>query len=505
MFLVISIILLTLTILFHLIGILRSVLWRPYIIQRHFKKQGITGPGYRPITGNSSESKLKMAEARTRRITSYEYHLRVLQNAIPGYFDWSGIYGKTYLYWFGSTPRLAISDPVIVKEVLMNSNGTFQRLDSNPLSKQLMGDGLLELKGQKWAVHRRIAALALNMEQVKGWVPKMADSVLNMFQNWKEGRGEFEIDVHKEFHTLSADIISRTIFGSSFEEGKRIFQLQEQQMQLFFTSLLNVYIPGFRFLPTKMNRKRWSLNKEIRESIGKLIMVTNTRNSRNLLSLLMSTHKNSDGEDEKLGVEEIIDECKTFYVTGKETAANVLTWAVVLLAMNQDWQLKARQEVVELFKDRSTPPTSELVGRLKLISMILNETLRLYTPTPLIVRQVCKDVDIQGIRVPADTHIVSHIISCHYDPEIWGPDSDQFDPERFGRPGKHISAFFPWGLGPRICVGQSFAMVEIKLALAMILRRYAFRLSETYVHSPVNFVTLRPQYGAQIVFTGVDG
>ncbi|CAN1323541.1 Cytochrome P450 CYP72A616 [Linum perenne] len=336
-----------------------------------------------------------------------------------------------------------------------------------------------------------------------------------MIQKWDRMIGEkeeFEIDVHKEINELSADIISRTVFGSSFEQGKRIFALQEQQTHLFVLAVNTIYIPGFRIIPTKKNMERWRLDKETRDSIRALIESNNNkdepRNSRNMLSLLTFTYrnqdgieeKNPDGKEDKLDVEEIIEECKTFYFAGKETSANTLTWAILLLAMHQDWQTKARGEILHVCKDMGY---SQHLGELKLLTMILNETLRLYCPITTIQRRVCRDTKVGHLQVPENTQVSLCVIAAHHDPETWGDDADMFNPERFNKPRKHIGAFFPFGLGPRNCVGQSFAMVEMKLALAMLLKRYHFRLSPSYVHSPIQFMTVQPQYGAHIVFSKI--
>ncbi|KAK4434506.1 cytochrome [Sesamum alatum] len=484
---------------------LHKIIWVPLKIQKHFAKQGVRGPGYRPVVGNTVEIRqLLKAEAELQPTSSITHD--VAHRIAPHYSKWSKLYGKNFLYWFGAKPVLAVADPDMIKEVLMNtSNGRYRRLKLDPLSKQLFGDGLVTLEGEKWAVHRRITGQAFNMERVKGWIPEIVATTERSLNKWEEKRAEkseFELDVHQELQELSADIISRTAFGSSYEEGKRIFDLQDQQTSLILQAYLSVYIPGFRFLPTKKNRLRWKLDREIHESIRSLIEKSSKsiENRHALLALLMSPYSNEDGVEERLDIDEIIDECKTFYFAGKETTANHLSWVLLLLAQHQDWQTRARDEVLATCGSK-TRPSADHLSNFKLMSMIFNETLRLYPVAVELSRETLQNVKLGNLELPVDTQVYLPMTAVHHDTAIWGDDADNFNPLRFAEPRRHLASAFPFGLGPRICVGQNFAIAEAKIILAMILQQYSFVISPSYVHAPLRSVTLQPQYGLQLLFS----
>ncbi|KAF5737827.1 cytochrome P450 734A1-like protein [Tripterygium wilfordii] len=457
--------------------------------------------------GNTAE--INRMYAKSQPISTCFTHDVVLQRVLPYYYEWSRVYGKTFLYWFGSKPRLAVSDPQIIKEALMKTDEcSFGKVGFTPLTKQLFGQGLTGLKGAKWALHRRITKQAFYMNQIKDSVPEIVASTTKMLENWEEIRGEreeFEVEVNKEIHDLSADTTTKIIFGGSYEERKRISELQDQQLHLFTRAVRSVYIQGFRFLPTRDNMQRWRLEKETRESIRKLIDANSKvkENSKSLLSLLLSSYKNQDGEDERLSVDEVIDECKTFFFAGKETNANLITWALLLLALHQEWQIKAREEVVHVCGANGVP-VAENVQDFKILSMILNETFRLYSPIVMLVRETLEKVKIGSIDIPPKTQLFLALTATNHDTDIWGEDANEFNPLRFKESRSRVASLFPFGLGPIGCLSQNQAIYEAKIVLAMIVRQYSFVVSQTYVHSPTLQITLRPQYGAQILFTKIQ-
>ncbi|XP_059069053.1 cytochrome P450 CYP72A616-like isoform X3 [Cryptomeria japonica] len=333
------------------------------------------------------------------------------------------------------------------------------------------------------------------MDLLKGMIPTIVKSSADMLDEWSKLvlSGASEIDVQKEFRELTADIISRTAFGSNFTEGKEIFDMQAKQMILTAESFSTVYIPGFRFLPTTKNRQRWNLEKNIRRCLKQVIdarkktagMEKPGSYGADLLGFIMSKSKEQAGVNAKskasLSTEEIIDECKTFYFGGHETTSVLLTWTIILLGIHQDWQERGRREV----------------------GMIINETLRLYPPADGVLRQACAPTKLGRISIPAGTQLELPILAIHHDPALWGNDANDFNPGRFSegiaKAAKHPMAFMPFGAGPTICVGQNFALSEAKMVLAMILQKFSFVTSPSYTHAPFLLFTLRPQYGAQVI------
>eukprot|EP01018_Ginkgo_biloba_P022417 Gb_25247 [translate_table: standard] len=501
-----------------LVKVGRGLWWKPLQMKKHFEFQGIRGPPYKFVYGNMFDM-LQMKEQAMSRPMELSHD--IIPRALPFYDQWTKRYGQTYIHWFGSTVRLNITDPDLIWEVLCNKSGIYKK---STQMKQLNGDGLVSLEGDRWAQHRRIINPAFHIEHLKSMLPLIAASTSNMLDKWAEPTESDakEIEVCKEFQSLTEHILAHTLFGSSYAEGKHIFDMQAEQALVATEAPRSVYALISRqhipflfctlYLPSRKNRDLRKLEKEIRRSLRQQVesrkQCWRSTNScgGDLLSVMTACSKEQQGaavlqKSCMMSIEEIVDECKTFFFAGHDTTLSLLTWTMVLLGMYPTWQERARREVLTVCGQ--CVPKAENLNHLKLMNMILNESLRLYPPVVALIRQTHQDMQLGTISVPAGTQLLFPILALHQEEALWGKDAKEFNPERFNegisKAAKHPMAFMPFGLGPRICVGQNFALLQAKVVLAMILQRFSFSLSPAYAHAPIPIVFLQPQFGAQII------
>ncbi|KAH0467435.1 hypothetical protein IEQ34_004673 [Dendrobium chrysotoxum] len=488
-------------VIFNLLRFLKRVFWDPIRITKSMEAQGIRGPPYKFLHGSTSEANKLMEKSMN---TPMELSHNILPKVQPHFHSWIKLYGRNVLTWHGSTPRLVVGETELVKEILSDREGGFPKYEPPEFMKKLLGDGLVTASGQKWVRQRKLATHAFRSESLKEMIPAIVSSVESMLQKWVKFEGK-EIDLFKEFCILTPEIISRTAFGSSYKEGKRIFIKIDELTAICARNFQAIQLPFFRKLvPNQDDIEADKIEQDIRESILKLIKRREERKENgdadgygdDFLGLLMNAHH----DNESITLDDIIDECKTFYFTGQETTSIMLSWTTLLLAINTDWQDKVRSEVLQLFGDRSlTSEDFASIAKLRKMTMVINESMRLYPPVLNILRTVAKDCRVGNVLLPKGMQIQISPLVIHHDLSIWGDDAQLFLPERFATTANGGAAFFPFGVGPRICVGQGLAMLEAKLALSTILQRYSFGLSPAYVHSPVSRLTCRPQHGIQAV------
>ncbi|PON41243.1 Cytochrome P450, E-class, group I [Trema orientale] len=496
-------------ILYFVVKVIHNIWWKPIHLEKLLRQQGIKGTPYKLLRGDMEEIRRSTMEAWSKPM-SLNHH--IVPRVLPFFYDMVQKYGKVCLSWTETRPRLIIGDSELIRVILADKKGHFVKPPQNPFV-DLLQLGVSTLEGEQWVKRRRLLTPAFHLDKLKGMLPAFAISCSALIDRWKNLtrlQGSTEVDVAPEFQILTGDVIARTAFGSSYEEGKKIFELQKEQAVLVLEAYHNIYIPGFRFVPTRKNMRRYKLDNEIKAVLRDLIRKKQQampNKEVDLLSLLLQKCElegEAAAEDDNncLTIDDVIEECKLFYIAGQETTANLLTWTMIVLSMHPNWQDKAREEVLRVCGKKT--PDFEAINHLKIVSMILNEVLRLYPLLTAHLRYTKQEANIGGMLIPAGVEILLFTLSLHHDPKHWGHDATEFNPERFSEGVAKSSkddqmAFYPFGWGPRICLGQNFAMIEAKLGLAMILQHFSFQLSLSYTHAPCTGITLQPQHGAPIV------
>ncbi|TVU50627.1 hypothetical protein EJB05_02005, partial [Eragrostis curvula] len=481
---------------------------RPENIRKKLRKQGVKGPEPTLLYGNTREMKRIQQELKLVQTQDDNDYISTL---FPHFLVWRKTYGPVFLYSTGALEILHVSDTEMVKDI---GHWTPAELGKpNYLKKSrkaLFGGGLFTVNGDEWAYQRKIIAPEFFMEKIKGMIQLIEDATAPVLGAWDsmfdDAEGSREIVVDDYLRNLSADVIARACFGSSFTRAEGIFcKLRQLQKLLSQQDGLAGFSLLWKYLPTKINREIRKLDEEVRLLILDVITEHNNSMNNDFLHAIINGASDRRSHDSISESEEfIIANCKTIYFAGHETTAVTLIWCLMLLATHPEWQERARAEALEACRGRATLDV-DILRRLKILTMVIQETLRLYPPASLMMREALTDVKIGGLDVPRGTIIQVAKLMLHLDRNAWGLDASEFRPDRFANgvaaACKPAHMYMPFGLGPRTCLGQNLAMTELKVVLARLLSRFSFSLSPSYRHAPAFRLTIEPGFGMPLIVT----
>ncbi|KAH9328363.1 hypothetical protein KI387_000471 [Taxus chinensis] len=491
-----------------LLGFFIKNWWRPWTIHRALTKRGFKGPPPRFLIGNLLDIANIMQHEHIKDMPTIHHNIR--NRVFPFFVKWAQQYGERFVIWFGNEPRIVLTDPGEIKELLSSKNLSDSGV--SPLHQEMLslafGKSLVTVNGEKWAQQRRVVAPAFHTEKLKGVVGISARCTKEMLDEWRFiDEKACEIELISQMKALTANIFIRSQYGLDYQRGREIFEDMNSLEGLIFESFRYSWIPGGRFLPTATNRKIWKWNRRMEKNLKLMIQERLDSGSygNDLLGLMLTEIDRVSADDKNFSytMQQLMDESKTFFLAGKDNTSTLICWALLLLALNPHWQDKARQEAKAICGIQD--PTPDSVKDLKIIGMILNETLRLYSPAPGIIKQAFKDLNVgeDGLVIPKGVNVIVDILAVHRDPKLWSADANEFNPARFvqgiSKAGNHPSAFIPFSSGPRVCIGQNFAVLQAKVVMAMVLRDFKFGISSHYRHAPVAFLTLSPQHGMPIM------
>ncbi|XP_039144560.1 cytokinin hydroxylase-like [Dioscorea cayenensis subsp. rotundata] len=478
----------------------------PKRIKKIMASQNVSGPEPGFLVGNLTDIASLIAKSTSADMESIDHD--IVGRLMPHYVLWSKIYGKRFMFWYGSEPRLCLTEIDMIKELLsskyvhISGKSWLQQQGS----KHFIGQGLLMANGDNWFRQRHVVAPAFMADKLKDHVRYMVDCTKKMIKALRCSieTGDDEVEISSYLKRLAGDIISRTEFDCSYEKGTQISHLLNLLQQLTAQSSRHLWFPGSRFFPSKFRREIKALKMEVERLLMEIIqnrkdcfeIARSSSYGKGLLAMLLAeAQKKREGF--RYSLQTVMDECKTFFFAGHDTSALLLTWTIMLLSTNTSWQDKGREEVERVCGDE--PPLAEHLPKLNMLQMIINESLRLYPPASLLPRMVFEDIKLGDLNIPKGLSIWIPVLAIHHSEDIWGKDVNEFNPGRFsGKSFAQTRYFMPFAAGPRNCVGQAYAMMEAKIILAMLLSNFSFSISKNYRHAPVNVLTLKPKHGVLV-------
>jgi cytochrome P450 len=362
---------------------------------------------------------------------------------------------------------------------------------------RVLGQGLLTSEGEFWKRQRSLIQPAFHRQSVRAYAAVMTRAAGRMLESWKE---KGERNIHEDLMRVTLEIVAQCLYGAAVTDAaERVGKAMEVVMGRFIVNASLAML--FRFdIPVLFARREWRAIRELNEIIGSIIQERRSSNQprEDLLDMLLRAR---DADGNPMSNAQLRDEVMTLFLAGHETTAIALSWACLLIAQNPDIETKLAAELQAVLGDRV--PIPEDLLRLRYTEMVLKEAMRLYPAVWGIGRIAMEECELGGYRVPAGSNIFILQWRTQRDPRFF-PEPERFDPERWRddpvRSGKIPRfAYFPFGGGPRVCVGAAFAMMEATLLLAMIQQKYHLEVVAGHPIEIFASVTLRPKYGIRVI------
>lgn len=408
-------------------------------------------------------------------------------------------YGDVVRFRGGIWFAFLVAHPDDVKHILQENYQNYLKGITYEYLKPVIGLGLLTNEGESWLQQRRLAQPAFHRQRIAAISDVMTDAAVRMTERWVEiAAGCAPVDVAAEMMRLALDIVGRTLLGSDVgseaDAVRAAVKIGQEHVNYRATHIIT---PAEKY-PTPQNRRFKAAVKVLDDVVYRVIEERRRaeEDTGDLLSMLLLARDEDTGE--RMNDKQLRDEVMTIFLAGHETTANALAWTWYLLSQSPEVEAKLHEEIDSVLGGRA--PTVADLPRLVYTRMVFDEVLRLYPPAWAMGRFSLKGDTVGGYELPSHQQVFLSPYVTHRHPDFW-PDPERFDPERF-RPGMEATrpkyAYFPFGGGPRRCIGSDFATIESLLVLATVAQRYRLHLVEGHPVEPEPLITLRPKFGLQM-------
>ena len=408
-------------------------------------------------------------------------------------------YGDLAYLRMGGEHLFVASNPAVIKDVLVTHNPNFHKSRGLERMKILLGEGLLTSEDAFHLRQRRLMQPAFHRERIAAYASTMVAYADRVRRGWTPGS---TLDVAFEMSRLTLLIVGKTLFDADVEaQARDVGEAMSGLMNSFWTLMLP-FGETLQRLPIPHLRR----GREARERLDAIIygMIRERRanlgDRGDLLSMLLMAQ---DDQDRGRGMtdRQIRDEAMTIFLAGHETTANALTWTWYLLSQSPEVERRLHEEIDRVLEGR-LPGVAD-VDRLPYTTRVVTESMRLYPPAWLVGRRAVNEYSIGPYYVPPRSIIIMSQWIVHRDPRYYA-EPDRFEPDRWTSEFKAALprfAYFPFGGGPRQCIGESFAWMELVLLVATLAQQWTFELVAGHPVAPQAAVTLRPKYGMKMIAT----
>ena len=415
---------------------------------------------------------------------------------------WARDYGDVVYYRFFNLDVYVLFHPQHVEQVLLGKTGNFVKGITSRANPELFGNGLLTSDGDFWRRQRRLSNPAFHRESLVRYADITVEEATRLLDVWKNGETR---NIHNDMMNVTLRIVLRSLFGSELGENMHII---EPALDAIMVSSSGFHSIAFYLgIPTPTRKRHFRAVAELDRIVYALIARGREKlksaeataqaegGAKDLLTLLL-TARDDDGNS--MSDQQLRDEVITLLLAGHETTALNLSWTWYLLAQHPEVEVKLHAELDAVLPGR-LPSASDL-PKLQYTDRVIREALRLYPPAWRVFRRTEEPFKAGDYLLPAGSNIVLSQWVTQRDPR-WFSEPDRFNPDRWAEEAATKLprfAYFPFGGGPRVCIGAGFAMMEATLLLATIAQRYRMRLAPNRLIKPLASITLRPKNGIRV-------
>ena len=393
------------------------------------------------------------------------------------------------------TPRVWITSPAMIKAVLLDQRDAFRKTTQIRLLSPLLGKGILTSEGADWKWQRQAAAPMFRPQDLRDFVPTFVRATQRLLERWGASPAR-EQPIDADMTRVTFDVISATLLPSADESVAQAVETSMRALQRTGGwDQLYAAMNAPAWMPRPGMVASWRAVGKLRAAVRSLLAERRASGGApdDLMHRLIAARDPETGQS--MNDEQLVDNLLTFYLAGHETTARALTWTLYLLARSPQWAAALAEEIGQVAGDAEV--SADHVDKLALVQQVLKESMRLYPPVPIMSRQAIAAATIEGHVIAPGTSVLMPIYAIHRHVRRWD-DPDAFDPARFA-PDKERAIsryqYMPFGAGPRICIGMSFAMLEATAILATLLQHATFAPANDREPVPIARVTLIPKGG----------